>query len=363
MNHEPSPQTIIMIKEKKRVQDEKIFKITIWVIFLLLLIIILKKLALLFIPFSISLLLCYALGIPLDLLRRLRVPRVLRIFVVVLFVFVVVYLFGRVLAANIREFHGQFPVFEEKFWSYVNILLSRFDVTPAQVRESYDGFLSNLEGADFKSVGSFVQRLGGEFFSFLGNAIWVALFMIFMLAEQDGFDKRVTRAFGEESSVSILEALSRINKAVQDYLGLKTLISFFTGVLVFIALFLFDVPFAVLWGMLAFLLNFIPNIGSMIAVVPPVLITLFQFGSLSKTLGVCAVLLAIQVVVGSFVEPKIMGKGLNLSPLTVLFALLFWGWMWGIPGMLLSVPLTAAIKIAFEQLEATRPIALMMAGE
>ena len=126
---------------------------------------------------------------------------------------------------------------------------------------------------------------------------------------------------------------------------------------------MFGVLFAVLWGVLTFLLNFIPNIGSMISVVPPVLITLFHFGSISKTLGVAVALVALQTVVGNFIEPKMMGKGLDLSPLTVLLSLLFWGWMWGIPGMLLSVPLTAAIKIAFEQIDATRPIALMMAGK
>ncbi len=352
-----------MKKEMTATQDENIFKITIWIIFLMLLVIILKSLAFLFIPFSISLLLCYALGIPIDWLRRLHVPSSLRIFVVVLFLMAFGYLFGRLLSANIIDFNAQLPMFEEKFWGYVKIILSRFEITPDQVRESYSGFVSSLEGTDFKSVGSFVKRLGGSFFSFLGNAVWVVLFMIFMLAEQDEFSKRIVRAFGKNASIPIIETLGRINKSVQDYLGLKTMISFGTGILVSMTLFLFGVPFAVLWGVLAFVLNFIPNIGSMISVVPPVLITLFQFGSISKTFAVFAVLIALQTVVGNFVEPKMMGKGLNLSPLTVLLSLLFWGWMWGIPGMLLSVPLTAAIKIAFEQVEATRPFAMIMAGK
>lgn len=344
-------------------QDEKLFKLTIWLVFLILMVIILKSLAFLFIPFSISLLLCYALGIPIDRLRHLGIPNSLRILIVVLLLMAFVYLFGRLLSNNIVEFNAQLPILEEKFWSYVNILLSRFDITPAQVRESYDGFISSLEGTDFQSASSFVKRLGSSFFAFLGDAVWVILFMIFMLAEQEGFPKKVVQAFGKESSIAILETLNRINRSVQDYLGIKTLISFLTGVLVSLILLLFGVPFAVLWGVLAFLLNFIPNIGSMISVVPPVLITLFQFGSLPKTLAVFAVLIALQTVVGNFIEPKMMGKGLDLSPLVVLLALLFWGWMWGIPGMLLSVPLTAAIKIAFEQIDATRPVALMMAGK
>jgi predicted PurR-regulated permease PerM len=126
---------------------------------------------------------------------------------------------------------------------------------------------------------------------------------------------------------------------------------------------LFGIHFAVLWGVLAFALNFIPNIGSLISVVPPVAITLFQTGSVTKTLVVAGILITIQMVVGNVVEPKVMGRGLNLSPLVVLLSLLFWGWMWGIAGMLLSVPLTAAIKIGMEQLDSTRPIARLMADK
>ena len=150
---------------------------------------------------------------------------------------------------------------------------------------------------------------------------------------------------------------------MQHYLGLKILLSLLTGLLVAIALKGFAVPFALLWGVLTFLLNFIPNIGSVIATLPPVAIALFHSGSPARTLLVAAVLVLIQMVVGNFLEPRMMGKGLNLSPLVVLLALLFWGWMWGIVGMLIAVPLTAAIKIACEQLDSTRPVAILMSGE
>ncbi len=351
-----------MINTESR-SDRKIFRITAWFFLLLMLAVILKNLAFIFIPFSLALLLCYALGIPLELLRRYRLPKFFRILLVICFLSAFGYLLGRLLIVNVREFYSQLPVFEEKFWGYVDNVLVWLDVSRAQVRESYDAFIATLGGADFKSLGGIAGLMGSSFFSFLGNMTWVILFIIFILAEKEDFAKKVIKAFGREDSESIIAAGERINKAVQDYLGLKTLISLITGILVSATLYLFATPFALLWGVLAFFLNFIPNIGSLIAVVPPVAITLFHCGSLSRTLGVCGALVVIQMVVGNYVEPKVMGKGLNLSPITVLFALLFWGWMWGIPGMLLSVPLTAAMKIAFEQLESTRPVALLMAGK
>lgn len=116
-------------------------------------------------------------------------------------------------------------------------------------------------------------------------------------------------------------------------------------------------------GVLTFLLNFIPNIGSVLATLPPVAVALFQTGSALNALLVALALIVVQMIVGNVLEPRLMGKGLNLSPLLVLLSLLFWGWMWGVVGMLIAVPLTAAIKIACEQLEATRPVAVLMSSK
>jgi AI-2 transport protein TqsA len=340
-----------------------IIKVASWVLVIVLLTVIMKTMAFLFIPLSISLLFCYALGIPLDFLQRFPIPSFMRTLLVILFIVIVIYLLGRLVSINIREFQGQLPLFEEKFWEYARSILTWLNISPDQVREVYDSFLKSFSGMDFKPVGTLVQRLSGSFFSFLGNMMWVFLFMIFMLAERENFTKRIVKGFGKTRSESVLDALGRINKAVQDYLGLKTLISMLTGVLVTLTLFVLDVPFAVLWGVLTFLLNFIPNIGSLIAVLPPVAIALFESGSFGKMFIVALVLVCIQIVVGNYVEPKMMGRGLNLSPLVVLLSLVFWGWMWGIPGMLLSVPLTAAIKIACEQLDSTRTVAVLMSGK
>jgi len=351
------------MEKMMKLQGFGVVKAAAWATLLVCMTLIFKTLAFLFVPFFISLLLCYALGIPMEILQRFRVPSSLRIIIVVLFILSFLYLIGSMVSLNIKEFYLQFPQFEKKFWDYASYLLNWFNISPDQAREMYDSFLKSFKQIDLQPIGSMVQRLSGSFFSFFGNMFWVILIMVFMLAERESITQRLVEGLGAEKAGPALEVIGRINKAVQNYLGLKTLISLLTGVLVTVALAVFDVPFALLWGVLAFLLNFIPNIGSLISVLPPIAITLFQFGSFGKAALVALILVAIQLVVGNILEPKIMGRGLNLSPLVVLLSLVFWGWMWGIAGMLLSVPLTAALKIAFEQLDSTRAVAILMSAK
>jgi predicted PurR-regulated permease PerM len=345
------------------VQGNKVVQWASWLLVVVLSTLILKNLGFLLVPLAIALLFVYALGVPLNLMKKVKVPNGLRIILVVGGVLGVLYLFGRLITLNVREFHQQLPEFERMFWEYAGQVLALVGLTVPEARETYNSFVASFSQQDFKPVGAFVKSISGSFFSFLGNSIWVVLFMAFIMVGADGFSAKVEGAFGKEKAAPILEARKRINKAVQHYLGLKTLISAITGGLVSVALVLFGVHFAMLWGVLAFMLNFIPNIGSLISVVPPVAITLFQTGSIGKAVAVAGVLTSIQLVVGNVVEPKVMGDGLNLSPLVVLLSLLFWGWVWGISGMLLSVPLTAVLKIGMEQVEATRPLARMMSAQ
>ena len=224
-------------------------------------------------------------------------------------------------------------------------------------------FFGSMDGKKLEPLGSFLQAAGGSFFHFLGSTVWVVLFLIFMLAEREGLPGRLHNAFGQRRAEKIIKIGGRISLAVEEYLGLKTLISLLVGGLTAIALWLFGVQFAMLWGLLTFLLNFIPNIGALIATVPPVFVTLFQYGSPSMALFVAGVLVSIHLVVGNYLEPKIMGRGLDLSPLVVLFSLVFWGWMWGGVGMLLAVPITAAVKIAMEEYKPTQAVAKMISEE
>jgi len=351
------------MESSKTIPDFKITTAASWILLLVLLSIILRTLSFLFIPLIFAILACYAMGIPLDYLKRLKVPSFLRIFLTIAFVLALIFMLGKLVTVNITAFQKQLPVYETKFWEYTGQVLAYFDISQEQGKEMLDSFFSNFKQKRLASLGGIVQSLSSSFFSFLGNLMWVLLFMIFILAEREAFTRRLVRILGADKASPVLETMARVNQSVQEYLGLKTVISLLTGVMVTVVLWLFGVDFALLWGTLVFIMNFVPTIGSIVATIPPIAITLFQFGSISKTLLVAVLLIAIQLVVGNIIEPKVMGKGLNLSPLVVLLSLIFWGWIWGIPGMLMSVPLTAAIRIALEQIDSTRTVAALISSK
>lgn len=152
----------------------------------------------------------------------------------------------------------------------------------------------------------------------------------------------------------------QMQNSIISYMIWKTLISLFTGALVAGVCYLFDIKFAIFWGFLAFILNYIPSIGSIAATIPPILMGIIELESLNAILLLTALLTAIQVIVGNLVEPLIMGNRLKLNTLTVLFGLVFWGYLWGVIGMMLSVPLMVVLKIVLEQTESLGFIARMM---
>ena len=351
------------MEPSKSLSDTRVTLAAAWLLLLVLLTVILQTLSFLFIPLCFAILACYAMGIPMDYLKRFKIPKFIRIILIIAVVMGLIFMLGKLVTVNVRQFQAQLPGYEEKFWEYSANILAHFDISQEQGKEMIDSFLSNFKQKRISSLGGIVQSVSGSFFSFMGNLMWVLLFMVFILAEREAFTKRLVNRLGQERSAPILDSMDNINDAIQQYLGLKTLISLLIGVMVTVVLWLLGIDFALLWGTLVFILNFIPTIGSIVATVPPIAITLFQYGSISKTLLVAALLIAMQVAVGNILEPKVMGRGLNLSPLVVLLSLIFWGWVWGIPGMLLSVPLTAALRIAMEQIDSTRTTAALISSQ
>lgn len=333
-----------------------------WLLLIVLLTFILQTLDFLFIPLFFAILLCYAFGTPLDLMKKYHLPNFIRILLIVGIVLLFIFMLGKLVMLNVADFQSRLPEYERKFWEYANILLSYFEISREDANEAVQAFWGRIRQNQF-SVSSLIKNFSASFFSFLGNVLWVLLFMAFILAERRSFTRRLVKQLGRDNADPILESLKRINHSVQHYLGLKTLISFLTGLLVTIILTIAGVDFALLWGVLTFILNFIPTIGSIVATLPPIAITLFQSGSVGKTLVIAILLLTIQFTVGNILEPKVMGSGLNLSPLIILFSLIFWGWLWGVPGMLLAVPLTGAIRIAMEQIDATKLIAVLVSNK
>ncbi|MGD9373211.1 MAG: AI-2E family transporter, partial [Desulfobacterales bacterium] len=175
------------------------------------------------------------------------------------------------------------------------------------------------------------------------------------------FKYKILKSFSQENANQISQIAFSITAQIRRYLLIQFVISFVTGILVWFALMLIGVDFAVTWGAVAFFLNFIPTIGSIVASIPPILLALVQFYP-SFWPGVIAAvsLITIQLSMGNGIAPKVLGDQLNLSPVVILLSLLFWGWLWGIVGALLSVPIAVAIKIVCDNIATLHPVSVMM---
>lgn len=205
----------------------------------------------------------------------------------------------------------------------------------------------------FKLVATALNGVGGV----LTNTFLVLLIFIFILSEAAGFPNKL-RAISNDKNTDF-KKYAEITSGVNRYLGIKSLTSLATGFIIFIWLSIQGVDFPVMWGVVAFLLNYIPNIGSIIAAVPAVLLALIQLGPSAAGITLLGFLI-VNVLVGSVIEPKIMGQGIGLSVLVVFLSLTFWGWVLGPVGMLLSVPLTMAVKIALSGSDSTKWLSILL---
>jgi AI-2 transport protein TqsA len=207
-------------------------------------------------------------------------------------------------------------------------------------------------GAVMGVVGNTLASFGNV----MTNAVMILLTVIFILAENVSFGEKLRSATGSNNSQEWLRTFS---DSVHSYLAIKAAISLLTGLVIFVWLTILGVDYAVLWGLIAFLLNFIPTVGSFIAAVPAVLLALVQLGVFEACLTLAG-FVVVNLIMGNVLEPRWMGRGLNLSPLVVFVSLVLWGWVLGPVGMLLSIPLTIMLKIALESQDETRWIGIML---
>lgn len=227
--------------------------------------------------------------------------------------------------------------------------------------KKYD-FLPNVEEAieriDYQSM---LSSLFGSLSVALGNFTLVIIYLIFFLIEENYLDKKIQNMFVKEGSrKNVVEIVNRISRAVNKYFTVKTEVSLITGVVSYILLLILGVDFPVLWAFIIFVLNYIPYIGSLVATLLPAIFSIFQFASFWPFIYVLATIELVQIFIGNYVEPKLMGRTLNLSPLVVVIALSFWGSIWGILGMILSVPLISILVIISAQFPSTRGIAILL---
>jgi AI-2 transport protein TqsA len=302
-------------------------------------------------PLIIAWLLSYILAPAVNFMVRHRLPAGLSVMIVIVLLIGFFYLVGIFVQTRVSGFINQYDAYAGQLTQIGTDLMVRFNLPENYVR-------------DFDWAGQIGRRLvtlSGSFVSLVSNTGMVLIFLVFMLLGKPYTRHKIERAFPPHQAEKITAVTSSIAGEISRYLSIKLMISAITGFLVWLVLVLIGVDFPVTWAVFTFLLNFIPTVGSAVATIPPVLVAVVQFyPGLWPAILVLIALLLIQQTMGNFIEPKLMGDSLNLSPVVILLSLVFWGWLWGITGALLSVPIASAIKIVCENIEGLKPVSVLM---
>ncbi len=260
---------------------------------------------------------------------------------------------GALLGNSFHDLETKLPQYQASLEEMIESATARFPKLAVSLESRAD---SEWGGANL--VRSALHGLS----DFLSQAFLVLIYFLFLLAERSGVGTRLEKAFGPERGRQVQEVARTINASITQYIVVKTLMGIFAGGLTTICLWIFGVDYAVLWGILAFLFNYIPYLGSVIATIAPVLLSLVQFQDVGRTLWILIVLLVVQNVIGYLIEPRLAGRKLDMSPLVIIVSLAFWGSLWGIVGMILAVPLVVVMKTILENTPSTRPLARMLAN-
>ena len=289
-------------------------------------------------------------------LQRRGVPNVLSVLIVLVLLLSVIAGLSAVIGGSVNAFSAAAPVYEARLNAQLEslwLLAASYDIPidADQLRQSFDS------SGVFTLLSNLLTALG----ALLTNGFLILLIVVFILMEAASMPQKVRVAFGRSEHEPFL-AFTQFMKHLNQYLAIKTMIGVATGVAVTLFLLAEGVDFPFVLGLLAFLLNYIPTLGSILAAVPAVILAFLEFGLGSAGLTT-AVYIGVNVGLGQIIEPRLQGQGLGLSPMVVFLSLVFWGWMLGIVGILLAIPLTMTAKLAFEESPKYRWLAILLGPE
>ena len=262
---------------------------------------------------------------------------------------------GSFIASSMVELSSTIAQLDDKFYGIIEKLSisTGFDLTD-KFEKLFEQF----------SIASIINKIIAAFSSIVSNIMQILLYVLFLLLDQRFFNAKINALFPNyENRAKAKEVLSSVSKTIRMYISITTIISLSTGFLTYLVCEFFSLQGAVLWGFLAFILNFIPTIGSIIAVIIPTMFAVIQFANLSEVIVFLASLTIIQFTIGNVIYPRLMGNKLNISQFVVILSLVMWGAMWGTVGMFLSVPLMMILLIILSQFENTKGMAILISGD
>lgn len=304
------------------------------------------------VPFLLALFIAVISAPPMFFLIRRGLPKWLALLAIIVAILGAGFGIASLIGSSLDDFYRDLPKYEQRVRGQMAQLLQfargyGLNVDETSLLQQFD------PGAAMQLTANVLRGLSGV----LTNTFLILLTVVFMLLEASTVPAKLRAILGNPEAS--LERFDEFLDKMQNYVAIKSWVSLATGVLAAAGLALLGVDYPVLWGVLAFLLNYVPTIGSIIAAVPPILLALIDLG-LGGALATTTLAVAINVVMGNVVEPRFMGRGLGLSTLVVFLSLVFWGWVLGPVGMLLSAPLTMTVKIALDSLPEARGIAILL---
>lgn len=316
----------------------------------------------LLIPILVALIAVYVLVTAADWLGHVPLvgkwPVWARRLLVLVGFFLAAFALGGIVATTAEQVVAAAPRYQQNLSSLFSKLTQRFGFDQQASWEAIRA--ASLDKINLQAL---LAGILGSVGSLLGTLTLVAIYMAFLLGERGSFARKLEVALPGRRAGEIRRIIEEINRKIGEYLAVKTLVNAILGVLSWAVMWWFEVDFALFWALVIALLNYIPYVGSFLGVMFPVLLTLAQFGSLQTTLAVAAFLTGAQFYIGNVLEPKMIGKQVNLSPFVVLVALSLWGSLWGIVGAILAIPLTSMFAIICAAFPGTRPIAVLLAED
>ncbi|MFP4125468.1 MAG: AI-2E family transporter [Alphaproteobacteria bacterium] len=287
-------------------------------------------------------------------LRR-RAGRRLALVASAMTVVVVVLLVAQLVADSIAQLADNAPAFRQSLSEGLPSFLQGFGIDAPKF---VDDMLASLNADDL------LARTATALTTTAGNAGLIAVYVVFLLLEQQSFERKLDRLFDNpRHALQTRRILEQIEGRIETYLRIKTLVSLLTGAVTYVVLTAYSVDYAGFWAVWTFLLNYIPNIGSTVAVILPTLASLGQYNDWLLTTSLAVILGGLQATIGNFLEPRLMGPRVNLSPFVIILSLAVWGSVWGVAGLFLCVPLTMIVVIICAQIPATRPIAILLSAD
>lgn len=329
--------------------------------------IVLKTLKAIFIPLILAVFIAFIFAPLTSYLKRKKIPMWLILTITLVIIAITFWLVSMILYAATYSIITGLPKYQLRFEN----LLEAGSAQLVALAEQLDIATQNLPMLNFKQMfsgGSLsIPKILTGTMSGLMDSLWniflILVFLIFILVEADKLGSRLKKVLSSKSKEQTANTISRVEKQIQNYLTVKTIISLATALVSMGLMLLYGVDFVLVCGILLFVLNFIPNIGSVISTALPISICFLQGGFDARLLFFSLLMIVTDMFIGNILEPRLQGNRLNLTPIMVLISLIFWGWLWGMVGMLICVPLTSAINIILKQVDPDNVISAIISSE